>query len=133
VNIAGAKVALVASEGDDPDIQLLVARVPISQESGRKQVDRILDTIALGADEEELKVKSVKREYKNLCGTSTEVLIREGMLKYPDASPKATVVYRASVNVEDSRYVVNLLTNAKDFQTAAAKAGTVFDSLQCKQ
>ncbi|MBN8560602.1 MAG: hypothetical protein J0L70_08780 [Leptolyngbya sp. UWPOB_LEPTO1] len=133
VNLAGAKVALIASEGDEPDIQLLVARVPIEQESGRKQVDRILDSIALGADEEELKIKSVRVENKNLCGTSTSVVIREGQLKYPDSPEQATVIYRASVNLEDSRYVVNLLTNGQDLKTAAEKASTVFDSLQCKQ
>ncbi|MCU0547749.1 MAG: hypothetical protein MUC48_00235 [Leptolyngbya sp. Prado105] len=134
VNIAGAKVALVASEGDEPDIQLLVARVPIGQqESGRRQIDRILDSIALGADEEELKIKDVRTEIKNLCGAPTPVTVREGQLKYPDSDEKATVIYRASVSLEDSRYVVNLLTNAQDLQTAAQKAGTVFDSLQCKQ
>jgi hypothetical protein len=135
VNIAGAKVALVASEGNEPDIQLLVARVPIGQqqEGGRRQIDRILDSIALGADEEELKIKTVRTETKNLCGTQTSVAIREGKLKYPDSGEKATVIYRASVNLEDSRYVVNLLTNAQDLKLAGEKAATVFDSLQCKQ
>lgn len=133
VNIAGAKVALVASEGEEPDIQLLVARVPISQEAGRRRIDRILDSIALGADEDELKTKTVRVENKNLCGVPTPVAVREGKLKYPGSGEQATVIYRASVTLEDSRYVVNLLTNGQNIETAAEKAETVFNSLQCRQ
>jgi len=133
VHIAGAKVALIASEGDEPEIQLLMARVPAEQEAGRRRIDRILDSIALGADEEELKIKSVRAENKTLCGQTTGVSIREGLLKYPDSPEKATVIYRASVNLGDSRYVVDLLTNGQDINTANQKAIGVFNSLQCRQ
>jgi len=133
VNIAGAKVALVASEGDEPDIQLLMARVPVEQESGRRRIDRILDSIALGADEEELKIKSARAENRNLCGQTTSITVREGLLKYPDSPEKATVIYRASVILGDSRYVVNLLANDENLDVARKKAVNVFDSLQCRQ
>ncbi len=130
LNIAGAKVALIASEGGEPDIQLLVARIPTDQESGRRRIDRILDSIALGADEQEFRIKTVRVETKNLCGVSVPVTIREGQLKYPDSPSKYTVTYRASVFLSDSRYVVNLLTNG---QNAPQKAESVFNSLQCRQ
>ncbi len=133
VNIAGAKVALVASEGDEPDIQLLMARVPVDQESGRRRIDRILDSIALGADEEELKIKSVREENHSLCGQTTGVTVREGLLKYPDSPEKATVIYRANVILGDSRYVVNLLANDTNLDLARKKAIGVFDSLQCRR
>lgn len=132
VKIAGAKVALVASEGDEPDIQLLMARVPVDQESGRRRIDRILDSIALGADEEELKIKSVREENRSLCGKTTSVTVREGLLKYPDSPEKATVIYRANVILGDSRYVVNLLTNDANVDLARKKAIGVFNSLQCR-
>ncbi|MBD1844097.1 hypothetical protein H6F89_11930 [Cyanobacteria bacterium FACHB-63] len=132
VNIAGAKVALVASEGDEPDIQLLMARVPVDQESGRRRIDRILDSIALGADEEELKIKTVRAENRTLCGQTTGIAIREGLLKYPDSPEKATVIYRANVILGDTRYVVNLLANDANADIAGKKADDVFKSLQCR-
>ncbi|MBW4442916.1 MAG: hypothetical protein KME10_17090 [Plectolyngbya sp. WJT66-NPBG17] len=133
VNIAGAKVALVASEGDEPDIQLLMARVPVDQESGQRRIDRILDSIALGADEEELKIESVRAENRNLCGQMTGVTVREGLLKYPDSPEKATVIYRAGVVLGNSRYVVNLLANDENIDAARKKAIGVFNSLQCRR
>lgn len=130
LKIAGARVALVASEGKEPDIQLLVARIPTEQESGRRRIERILDSIALGGDEQEFRINTVRIETKNLCGVPVPVTIREGQLKYPNSPTKFTVTYRASVFLSDSRYVVNLLTNG---QNAQQKAATVFDSLQCRQ
>lgn len=130
MNIAGAKVALVASEGDEPDTQLLVARIPIDQASGRRQVEKIIDSIALGADEQEFRVQSIRVEKKELCGELIPVTIREGQLSFPDSTTKFTVTYRASVTLNDSRYVVNLLTNGNN---AKQKAATVFDSLKCQQ
>jgi hypothetical protein len=130
LNIAGAKVALVASEGNEPDTQLLVARIPIDQASGRRQVEKIIDSIALGADEQEFQVRSIRVEKKQLCGAVIPVTIREGQLRFPDSATKFTVTYRASVTLDDSRYVVNLLTNGNN---AKHKASTVFDSLQCQQ
>ncbi|MGG6266950.1 hypothetical protein ACQ4M3_30965 [Leptolyngbya sp. AN03gr2] len=133
INIAGAKVALVASEGDEPDIQLLMARVPVNGESGQRRIDRILDSIALGADEEELKIKSIRAENRALCGQTTGIAIREGMLKYPESPERSTVIYRGSVVLGDSRYVVNLLASDVDVNAARKKANDVFNSLQCRR
>lgn len=133
VNIAGAKVALVASEGDEPDIQLLMARVPVNGDTGRRRIDRILDSIALGADEEELKIETVRAENRTLCGQTTGMTIRQGRLKYPESPEKATIIYRASVVIDDSRYVVNLLANDENVAVAKKKADDVFSSLQCRR
>lgn len=133
INLAGAKIALVASEGDEPDIQLLMARVPVNGETGRRRIDRILDSIALGADEEELKINSVRAENRSLCGQTTGIAIREGMLKYPESAERSTVIYRGNVVLGESRYFVNLLVNDVNADVARKKANDIFNSLQCRR
>ena len=130
LNIAGAKVALVASEGNEPDIQLLVARIPIEQETRKRQIERVLDAISLGADEEEFKVRKTREEQRSLCGESIPVTIKDGQLKVAGSPVKPAVTYRATVKLEDSRYLVNLLTSG---QNAEQKAAEVFASLECQQ
>lgn len=130
LNIAGAKVALIASEGNEPDIQLLVARIPVDQETRKRQIERVLDAIALGADEEEFKVKKTRQENRDLCGESTSVTIKDGQLKIAGSPVSPAVTYRATVTLSDSRYVVNLLTSG---QNAEQKAAEVFNSLQCQE
>jgi hypothetical protein len=129
LNIAGAKVALIASETEEPEIQLLVARIPVDQEAKRRQIERFLDGIALGADEKEFKVSETQTENRQLCGADIPVTVRTGQLKIPGSESKPAVTYQAKVSWGDSRYVVNLLTSGdKSEQTAT----TVFNSLQCQ-
>jgi hypothetical protein len=130
LNIAGAKVAVVTSKGEEPDIMLLVARVPVDEESGKRRIERILDNIAL-EDEQSFKVSGERVETKKLCGESVLVNVKTGKMKLLDSPKfKATVAYRTSVTLSGSRYVVNLLANGPQ---AKQKATTVFNSLQCQK
>jgi hypothetical protein len=131
LNLAGAKVAMVRSgETEDPDVVLLVARIPKDQEIGRRRIDRILDTIAL-EDEQSFRVFGEKVESKTLCDESVLVNVKSGQAQMLDSQKfKPTVSYRTSVTFGDSRYVVNLRTHGAD---AAERAATIFSSLQCQQ
>ncbi len=130
LNIAGAKVAVIRSKGEEPDIMLLVARVPVDQETGKRRIEKILDNIAL-EDEQSFKVLGERIETKTLCGESVLVNVKTGKIKLPDSSKfKATVAYRTSVTLGESRFVVNLLTTGNH---AAQKATNVFNSLQCQK
>lgn len=130
LNIAGAKVAVVRSEGEEPDIVLLVARVPVEQEAGKRRIERILDSVVV-EDEQSFKVANEQIETKTLCGKSVLVNVKTGQSRLLDSTKfKPTVAYRTSVTLSDSRYVVNLRAHGTK---AAQKAATVFDSLQCQQ
>jgi hypothetical protein len=133
LNLPGARVALIANDAEQPDIQLLVARIRSDQAGGKRKIETFLDSIALG-DKEGFKVTKERIEQKNFCGEIVPVTIREGRSRLSSTSrsqgSKLSVAYRATVTLSRNRYVVNLLTSGQD---AKQKAAAVFDSLQCQQ
>jgi hypothetical protein len=130
LNIAGAKIALITSKSEDPDVQLLVARVPVNAQTDKSQIEQILDNTFLGGTEEAFQVTSARVENKNFCNFSVPVRLKEGQLTLPERPfPVFAVNYRTSVTLSRNRYFVIMLTRGED---ARQKAATVFSSLKCK-
>ncbi|MUH01497.1 hypothetical protein F7734_58240 [Scytonema sp. UIC 10036] len=129
LNLAGAQIALITSNGDNPDIRLLVARVVIDSQTDKKQVEQILDSTFLG-DRDNFQVSTSRSEPKKLCGSPTQVTVEEGVTKSPDdAKTQFTISYKTSVVIGKNRYFVIVLAHGAD---GVQKAETVFNSLRCK-
>jgi hypothetical protein len=129
LNLAGAQIALITSNGDNPDIRLLVARVVIDSQTDKRQVEQILDSTFLG-DRDNFQVSTSRTESKKLCGSPTLVTVEEGVIKSSeDTTTQFTISYKTSVAIGKNRYFVIVLANGAD---GLQKAETVFNSLRCK-
>ncbi|MBW4538085.1 MAG: hypothetical protein KME43_02950 [Myxacorys chilensis ATA2-1-KO14] len=129
LNFVGARVALITNSAEQPDIQLLAARMKGVQEGEKRRIERFLDTISLG-DAGDFKVTRERIEPKEFCGETVLVTIGEGRAKQSASTSKISVTYRATVTLNADRYIISLLTTGQD---AREKAERVFDSLQCQQ
>jgi hypothetical protein len=130
LNTAGAKVAIITSGGNNPDIRLLVAKVVIdSQPEEGNEVEQIIDGAFLG-DKDNFQITTSDSKSKQFCGVPTNVTVDEGITKAPnDSQGSLTISYKTSVVIRNNRYFVLILAQGED---APKKAESVFNSLKCK-
>ncbi|NDJ18530.1 hypothetical protein [Myxacorys almedinensis] len=129
LNFVGARVALITNDAEQPDIQLLAARMKVDQAIEQRRIERFLDTVSLG-DAGDFKVTKERIELQEFCGQTVPVTIGEGRTKRSASESIVSVTYRASVTLNRDRYIISLLASGQD---AREKAAAVFDSLQCQQ
>lgn len=149
-NVGGAKIAVVSSQtvlGDRgtatspiptiPATELLVARIPASQEteelnSGEAVAGEFFSGFSFSYQSTDaFQVKQTAKEYKLFCGKSTPVAIQRGELTLPDqVTHLPAVKYEALIDRETASYMAILVAVGQD---ASNTAETVFRSLQCVQ
>lgn len=135
INIGSAKVALVRSRNDPPDVVLFVGRTPITKEStnpkanggefGEPTVQASPET-----PDEEFTIASSRVETKSFCGKPTPVTVETGEQRFkgPDLSVPA-VRYSIESTENDIEQIIILTANGKD---APKKAEAVLRSFSCK-
>ncbi|HEY9657042.1 MAG TPA: hypothetical protein V6C65_01160 [Allocoleopsis sp.] len=149
-NVGGAKIAVVSSQASlgkggtpsspiptIPATELLVARIPASQEteelnSGEAVAGEFFSGFSFSYQSTDaFQVKQTETEYKTFCGQSTPVAIQRGELTLPDQVTQLPAVkYQALIDRETASYMAILVAVGQD---ASNTAETVFRSLQCVQ
>ncbi|GAB4377945.1 MAG: hypothetical protein Kow00121_28790 [Elainellaceae cyanobacterium] len=144
-NVGGAKLAVVAStalpqasaltlpEDTPPAIELLVARIPLSQETdegGEETPNEFFSGFSFSYQvEEAFQVDESRIEYREFCGAVVPIEIQQGRLTLSNQTTRLPAV-KYSLNVEQERddYVAILATVG---QSAEEQAESVFKSLRC--
>ncbi|NJO43432.1 MAG: hypothetical protein HC769_26460 [Cyanobacteria bacterium CRU_2_1] len=148
-NVGGAKVAVIASSNPPdgipktladgqippPAIELLVARIPVSQETGEIEpqssaANEFFAGFSFSYQTEgAFQIMNTRVENKEFCGTVAPVTIQKGILTLPDQTTRlAAVKYDVQVIREADSYVAILSTVG---DRAEADANQVFESLEC--
>lgn len=149
-NVGGARVAVVASttlptglpnspvlsdSSIPPAIELLVARIPVSQEteefdSGTPATTEFFAGFSFSYQVEgAFEVSESRREYRDFCGATTPITVQEGTLTLPDQHTRLPAVkYKINVDRDTDNYIANLTTVGQD---AEQNVETVFKSLRC--
>lgn len=143
-NLGGARVAVVASQPlpdgvtaasseELPAIELLVAQIPVSQETQeieREATSEFFSGFSFSYQSPEaFQVESTHTEQREFCGAMAPVTVHEGILTLSD---QATVVpamkYEVNVDRAQENFIAILVAVGEDAET---NAETVFRSLQC--
>ena len=149
-NVGGARVAVVASttlpkglpdspalnsSPIPPAIELLVARIPVSQEteefgSSAAATTEFFSGFSFSYQVEGAFAENEARiEYREFCGAVTPIAIQEGTLTLPDQRTRLPAVkYKINVDRDTDNYIANLTTVGQD---AEQDAEAVFKSLRC--
>lgn len=149
-NVGGAKVAIVASNrlppgvtlppaaavaSPPPAIELLVARIPVSQETEEiNPEEEVANQFFSGFSfsyqtEGVFQVVETHTTYGVFCGVLVPMTVQQGRLILPDQSTTAAAKYEMRVDRETSKYIAILTAVGED---AEEKANAVLQSLQCQ-
>lgn len=146
-NVGGARLAVVGStalphgsdrnailpEDTPPAIELLVARIPSSQETEESEentTNEFFSGFSFSYQiEGAFQLDESRLEYREFCGAVVPVKIQQGQLTLSDQVTRLPAVkYSVNLEQEQEDYVVILATVGQD---AEAQATTIFKSLRC--
>lgn len=143
-NLGGARVAVVAGKAfpqgmatptseELPAIELLVAQVPVSQETEeieRQATSEFFSGFSFSYQSlEAFQVQSTETQHRQFCGGTAPVLVREGTLTLADQTTRVPAVkYEVNVDRQQNNFIAILVTVG---QEAEKNAETVFQTLRC--
>jgi hypothetical protein len=142
-NLGGARMAVVASRtslpgvsnNDDPlpTIELLVAQIPVSQETLEIEREATSDFFSGFSFSYQVQgafqVQQSRTEYREFCGAPAPVTVQQGSLTLSDPAVQVPAIkYELNVDRAQSNYITILVTVG---QEAERQAESVFQSLKC--
>jgi hypothetical protein len=116
-----------------PSIELLVAQIPVSQETeeiAREATSDFFSGFSFSYQSPEaFQVSRTHTEQREFCGAIAPVTVREGTLTLSDQTTRLPAMkYEVNVDRDKNNFIAILVTVG---QEAGANAETVFRSLQC--
>lgn len=143
-NLGGAKIAVVSSTASPqgiapetsplPAIELLVARIPASQETEEivpqeTAANEFFSGFSFSYQVEGVfQVRQAATEYKSFCGSVVPVTVTRGDLTLPNQSTIPALKYEASIDRTTESYMAIITAVG---QSAEKQAEEVFSSLKC--
>lgn len=143
-NLGGARVAVVSSQTlpqgvttasleELPSIELLVAQIPVSQETEEIKREATSDFFSGFSfsyqSPEAFQVNKTHTEQRQFCGAMAPVTVHEGTLTLSDQTTRVPAIkYEVNVDRDENNFIAILVTVG---QAAGENAETVFRSLQC--
>ena len=125
-NLGGAKIAVLTSIQEPPDVILAVGRIPASD---RSQLSSLNDNLFATIDEN-FQIEDREIQYQEFCGSFVLLSVELGTLEAPEGEPPTRAVkYSTSTTFHNNEWVVVLMAYGED---ARAKGLEIFRSLRCK-
>lgn len=144
-NLGGARVAVVASQTppqgvravsseDLPSIELLVAQIPVSQETQEIEREATSDFFSGFSfsyqSPEAFQLSRTHTEQREFCGEMAPITVHEGTLTLSDQATQVPAMkYEVNVDRQENNFIAILVTVG---QEASTNAETVFRSLRCE-
>ncbi|WP_416676188.1 hypothetical protein [Egbenema bharatensis] len=148
-NVGGARIAVISSneppaeispslrnqaESLPHSIELLVARIPVSQESESLELEADISHgffsgfSFLHQVDGVFEVTTQRTEYREFCGGLSPVILQRGVLTLPDQSTLPAVRYGVEAKRETDHYIAIITAVG---QNASSNAIELFRSIRC--